>query len=77
MNKLICIIVLFIASCTAKIDKYERGVVLSHNVTADEYGSRRYATVIRLQDGLVIERMGLKFYSKAVGDTVTVVLNNF
>jgi len=47
-------------------------VVLEHNVTADRYGHRTYTTIIRTDDGIIIEKTGLNYYIVPTGSRVTI-----
>jgi hypothetical protein len=47
-------------------------VVLEHDVTADRYGDRTYITIIRTDDGFIIEKTGLKYYTIPTGSRVTI-----
>jgi hypothetical protein len=47
-------------------------VVVEHNVTADRYGDRTYITIIRTDDGFIIEKTGLKYYTIPTGSRVTI-----
>lgn len=48
-----------------------RGTVLEHNVTADKHGERTYSTIVRSDDGLIEEVVGLKTYIIPVGGKVS------
>jgi hypothetical protein len=47
-------------------------VVLEHNVTADRYGDRTYTTIIKTDDGIIIEKTGLNYYTIPTGSRVTI-----
>jgi hypothetical protein len=47
-------------------------VVLEHNVTADRYGNRTYTTIARTDDGIIIEKTGLNYYTIPTGSRVTI-----
>lgn len=47
-------------------------VVLEHNVTADRMGRRTYTTLIKTDDGFIIEKEGLNYYTVPTGSRVTI-----
>jgi len=50
-----------------------KGTVIEHNVTADRMGNRTYSTIIKCEDGYIIEKTGLNYYISPIGSTVNVV----
>jgi hypothetical protein len=47
-------------------------VVLEHNVTANRRGHRTYTTLIKTDDGFIIEKEGLNYYIIPTGSRVTI-----
>lgn len=47
------------------------GVVIEHNVTADRYGDRTYSTIIKTDDGYIVEKVGLAYYAKPIGSRIS------
>ncbi len=47
-------------------------VVLEHNVTADKHGDRTYTTIIRTDDGCIVEKEGLNYYVIPIGYKITI-----
>jgi hypothetical protein len=45
---------------------------LEHNVTVNRYGDRTYTTLIRTDDGFIIEKEGLNYYTVPTGSRVTI-----
>ena len=72
MKKLVILLALLSISCIHQVKM--RGVVLSHAVTADRYGTRHYTTIARMEDGEIEELYGLKCYVIPVGQTLTVTV---
>ena len=52
--------------------KNVKGIVVSHNVTADRYGNRTYSTLVKTEDGYVEEVTDLNAYTMPVGRTVII-----
>ena len=77
MKTLLILVLILIVGCNSKPDYFIRGVVTEHNVTSDKWGERIYSTIIRIPSGKIVERTGLKFYAKNVGDSVSLVLTDF
>jgi len=77
LTTIIFIILLFLGICISYdlITNENRpmgAVVLDHNVTADKHGDRTYTTIIRTDDGFLIEKKGLKYYVIPTGSRVTI-----
>lgn len=73
----ICIFLLFLGiGISYDLITYENrsmgAVVLEHNVTADKYGRRTYTTLIKTDDGFIIEKEGLNYYVIPTGSKVTI-----
>jgi hypothetical protein len=66
--------IFFIVFFTVALASMERvsvsGTVIEHNVTADKGGRRIYSTIVRSDDGLIEEVVGLKTYIVPVGSRV-------
>ena len=66
--------IFFIVFFTIALASMERvsvsGTVIEHNVTADRSGRRIYSTIVRSDDGLIEEVVGLKTYIVPVGGRV-------
>ena len=61
-------VLLFTASCTPV--KTIQATVLSHAVVSDKWGSRKYITILRTDDGYIEEEKGLSFYVVPIGSKV-------
>ena len=68
MKKIVILLALLSISCEHEVKM--KGVVLSHAVTADKYGSRHYSTIARMEDGVIEELGGLQCYVIPVGQTI-------
>lgn len=73
----ICIFLLFLGiGISYDLITYENrsmgAVVLEHNVTADNYGRRTYTTLIKTDDGIIIEKEGLNYYVIPIGNRITI-----
>lgn len=68
MKKLIGVYIVILFSCNQPPSVFINGTVLSHNVTSDKWGDATYRTVIQCEDGNIVQRVGLKFYSIPVGN---------
>lgn len=75
------IIILFVIILTISLSvflaskvehKKVRGVVVSHNVTADRYGNRTYSTLVKTEDGYIQEVTDLNAYAIPAGRTVII-----
>jgi hypothetical protein len=66
--------IFFIVFFTVALASMERvsvsGTVIEHNVTADRSGRRIYSTIVKSDDGLIEEVVGLKTYVVPVGGRV-------
>jgi len=66
--------IFFIVFFTAALASMERvsvsGTVIEHNVTADRSGRTIYSTIVKSDDGLIEEVVGLKTYVVPVGGRV-------
>jgi formylmethanofuran dehydrogenase subunit B len=47
------------------------GTVVSHAVTADRSGYRTFSTIIRLDNGSIVEKTDLSFYAVKEGERVS------
>lgn len=54
-----------------KVESNPSGTVISHVVTADKNGRRIFSTIIKLDDGSIVEKTGLRFYAIKEGDRVS------
>lgn len=73
----ICIFLLFLGiGISYDLITYENrpmgAVVLEHNLTADRMGDRTYTTLIRTDDGFIIEKEGINYYIIPTGSRVTI-----
>lgn len=66
--------IFFIVFFTVALASVERvsvsGTVIEHNVTADRSGRRIYSTIVRSDNGIIEEVVGLKTYIVPVGGRV-------
>jgi hypothetical protein len=60
-------------SCTGCKDSSYKvsGTVIAHAVTADRNGGRTFSTIIRLDNGSIVERTDLSFYAIKEGERVS------
>jgi hypothetical protein len=48
------------------------GVVLEHGIVSDRNGDRTYVTIIRTEDGFIVEKEGLNLYVIPINQRVNV-----
>ena len=61
---------LFLTSCGKP--KIVQSTVLSHDVISNKYGDRTYITIVRTDDGYIVEKTGLSYYAIPVGDKIKI-----
>jgi hypothetical protein len=69
---LITLVGIIIYESVTTENKSMGAVVLEHNVTANHNGSRTYTTLIKTDDGFIIEKEGLNYYVIPTGSRVTI-----
>ena len=69
---LITLVGIIIYESVTTENKSMGAVVLEHNVTSDRYGDRTYTTIIRTDDGFLIEKEGLNYYVIPIGNRITI-----
>ena len=71
MKKLLlgALLLLSMTSCLRKVQM--KATIIDHVVTADRMGNRTYSTIIKTEDGMVEEKIGLGFYGIPKGTKVT------
>lgn len=78
--KNICMIFAFIiiTSCNQATQIKTKGVVLEHNANYENnFNKVIYRTLIKCENGKIVERCGMNFYVVPKGDTVTLYFNAF
>jgi len=62
MKKLLlgALLLLSMTSCLQEVQM--KATIIDHVVTADRAGDRTYSTIIKTEDGMVEEKIGLGFY---------------
>lgn len=52
-------------------DIQTNGVVYEHAIVATRDGHRRYITVVKTDNGSIVEKIGLKYYAIPIGNRIS------
>jgi hypothetical protein len=69
MKKVLALVLLAATLVSCKQELQMKVTIISHAVTANKMGERTYSTVVRAEDGIVDEKVGLQWYAKPIGST--------
>jgi thiamine pyrophosphokinase len=72
MKKVLALVFVAASLISCTHEETVRGVVVGHETFANKYGHGTYSTIIKTEDGNVVESTELKYYIEPVGSKVTV-----